>query len=421
MRSLTACLILTLLLASAIRAEDPLDVKGKLTRNDPRDRVTQGPGKVHEVKLDAGTPYIIHLHARFFAAFLRLEDDAGKEVARSDDRGPATDARIIYKVTRGGTYRIVVATVGGKLEREGAYTLTVRLFKESERDDRTHHRVIHVPTPDSVVEKMLEMARVTKDDVVYDLGCGDGRIVAIAAKKYGARGVGVDIDPVRIKESLDTIKRYGVEDLVDIRHGEALKVKDLDRATVITLYMLPEFMKELEPIVNNTLRPGARIVAHDYPFPNWKADQVVKFQGAHRQHTLYLWTVKEEGPIYDKVPGRKLEAILGSLKVAYKKVEMEGGVAYDYESNNHKVRLVSLGRDLMIDARFKKLPLEDVNQYNLNRKFIRCVGYKVEGKEYTALEASLDCAGGVSDAIIRHFLRSFDEEVKQFAQFVQGK
>src|SRR5262245_28851635 len=234
MRPLVGCLSLSLLLLSATRADDTLDVKGKITRDDPKDRVTGGPSKVHEVKLDAGATYFLHLHGRFFEPFLRLEDGEGKEVARSDERGPATDARVIHKATRAGTHRVVVATVGGKLDRDGEYTLTVRLFKEAERDDKTDTRVIYVPMELPVVDKMLDMARVTKDDVVYDLGCGDGRIVAVAARTYGARGVGVDIDPERIKDSLATVKRYGVEDLVDIRHGDALRVKDLDRATVVT-------------------------------------------------------------------------------------------------------------------------------------------------------------------------------------------
>ena len=103
---------------------------------------------------------------------------------------------------------------------------------------------------------MLDMAKVGKDDVVYDLGCGDGRIVAIAAKKYGARGVGVDIDPDRIKDSHKTLKKYGVEKLVEIRQGDALKVKDLNKATVVMLYMLRRFMEKLEPIAQKTLKPA---------------------------------------------------------------------------------------------------------------------------------------------------------------------
>jgi SAM-dependent methyltransferase len=159
--------------------------------------------------------------------------------------------------------------------------------------------LIYVPTPQNAVEKMLDMAKCSKKDIVFDLGCGDGRIVATAAKKYGAKGVGVDLNPVRVKDSHKTLKKFDVEKLVEIRQGDALKVKDLDKATVVCLYMLPEFMAKLEPIAREKLKPGARIVAHDYPFPNWKPDQVVEFTGVddsgrERNLTLYLWTVKEK-------------------------------------------------------------------------------------------------------------------------------
>jgi precorrin-6B methylase 2 len=161
-------------------------------------------------------------------------------------------------------------------------------------EDKVTCRIIYVPTAQSVVEKMLNMAKVTKNDLVFDLGCGDGRIVCTAAKKHGAKGVGVDIDPARIKDCLETMKKFGVtKDQVDIRQGDALKVKDLDQATVICLYMLPEFMEKLEGQVTK-LKPGTRIVAHDFPFPNWKADTVVEFEGPERSHTLYMWTVKEK-------------------------------------------------------------------------------------------------------------------------------
>jgi ubiquinone/menaquinone biosynthesis C-methylase UbiE len=160
------------------------------------------------------------------------------------------------------------------------------------KDDKVTCQIIYVPTPQAVVDKMLDMAKVTEKDVVFDLGCGDGRVVATAAKKYGARGVGVDIEPKRIEESAETIKKLGVEKLVEIRQGDALKVKDLEKATVLMLYMLDEFMTKLEPIAKAKLPKGARIVTHDFAFPNWQADAVVEFQGPERSHTLYMYTVK---------------------------------------------------------------------------------------------------------------------------------
>jgi cyclopropane fatty-acyl-phospholipid synthase-like methyltransferase len=161
--------------------------------------------------------------------------------------------------------------------------------------DEKKYNLIYVPTPEVVVEKMLNMAKVKKGDVVYDLGCGDGRVVAIAAKKYGVRGVGIDLNPDRIKEARETLKKYDVEKLVEIRQGDALKVKDLDKATVVALYMLPEFMNWLEPIAKKTLKPGTRIVSHDYKWDSdWQPEQTVEFKGPERTHILFLWTVPEK-------------------------------------------------------------------------------------------------------------------------------
>ncbi len=180
-----------------------------------------------------------------------------------------------------------------------AVLATAGLREGRAQDEKDGYNLIYVPTPQNAVEKMLDMAKVTKSDVVFDLGCGDGRIVATAAKKFGAKGVGIDLNPPRIKEAHETLKKFGVGKLVEIRQGDALKVKDLSRATVICLYMLPEFMTKLEPIVKEKLKPGARIVAHDFPFPNWKADQTVEFEGIddsgnRRELRLFLYTVKEK-------------------------------------------------------------------------------------------------------------------------------
>jgi uncharacterized protein (TIGR03000 family) len=170
---------------------------------------------------------------------------------------------------------------------------TVLDLRPTSKDD-VSSRIIFVPTPEKLVERMLEMAAVKKDDVVYDLGCGDGRIVILAAKKYGCRGVGIDIDPVRVKEALAAVKKAGVENLVEIRQGDALKVEDLGKATVVTLYMLPEFQDKLRPILLETLKPGSRVVAHDYELGDWAPLQRVEVRGPTRNHILYLWRI--EGP-----------------------------------------------------------------------------------------------------------------------------
>ena len=146
-----------------------------------------------------------------------------------------------------------------------------------------------VPTPDEVVERMLRLARVGKDDVVYDLGCGDGRIVIAAAKLYGARGVGVDIDPQRIAESTANAQRAGVSHLVRFTVQDALTT-DVSEASVVTLYLLSASNLKLRPILTRQLKPGARIVAHAFSMGDWKPAKVETFaDSSGSTRTLYLW------------------------------------------------------------------------------------------------------------------------------------
>ncbi|MBN1569102.1 MAG: methyltransferase domain-containing protein [Acidobacteria bacterium] len=147
----------------------------------------------------------------------------------------------------------------------------------------------YVPTPPHVVEKMLELAGVTSKDVVYDLGCGDGRIVITAAKKYGAHGVGIDIDPERIRESEANAKAAGVEGLVSFRLEDAMKA-DVSPATVVTLYLLSSSNEALRPLLTRQLKPGARIVSHAFDMGDWKphkTEWIPHESGFNR--TIYLW------------------------------------------------------------------------------------------------------------------------------------
>ena len=147
----------------------------------------------------------------------------------------------------------------------------------------------YVPTPQYLVEKMLELAQVTSQDVVYDLGCGDGRIVITAAKKYGARAVGIDIDPERIRESNSNARAAGVEELVNFRQEDALKA-DISSATVVTLYLLTSSNEALRPLLTRQLKPGARIVSHAFGMGNWspKKKEVVSDESGFKR-ILYLW------------------------------------------------------------------------------------------------------------------------------------
>jgi len=148
-----------------------------------------------------------------------------------------------------------------------------------------------VGTPMPVVEKMLEMARIDARDIVYDLGCGDGRIVITAAKKNGAHGVGIDIDPRRIMESRTAAKEAGVEDLVKFICEDATKT-DISKATVLAIYLLPESNELLRPKFEAQLKPGVRVVCHNYDIPGWKSkeiDSIVMKDQLGEEHTIFLY------------------------------------------------------------------------------------------------------------------------------------
>ena len=150
--------------------------------------------------------------------------------------------------------------------------------------------VIYVFTPHDIVDKMLRLAKVTKEDVVYDLGCGDGRIPVTAAKKYGCRAVGYDLDPARVKESIENAKKNKVEHLVTIEQKDIFTL-DLSDASVITLYLLPDMNRKLIPQLEK-LKPGSRIVAHNFSIPGIKPDKVAKFISSddNLEHEVFLWT-----------------------------------------------------------------------------------------------------------------------------------
>ncbi len=155
--------------------------------------------------------------------------------------------------------------------------------------------VPYVPTPNEVVTQMLQIANVKKGDVLYDLGSGDGRIVISAAQKYGTRGVGIDINPERISEANANAKAAKVTDRVQFRQQDLFKT-DLSEATVVTLYLLPDINVKLRPQLFKQLKPGTRIVSHDFDMGEWKPERVVQVQGPTRQHTVYYWVVPETVP-----------------------------------------------------------------------------------------------------------------------------
>ncbi|RUS93453.1 RNA methyltransferase [Dulcicalothrix desertica PCC 7102] len=148
------------------------------------------------------------------------------------------------------------------------------------------YNLLYVPTPQSVVDAMLKIAQVNSNDLVYDLGSGDGRIPITAAQRYGARGVGIDLNPERIQEANANLQRSGVGNNVEFRQQDLFET-DLSKASVVTLYLLPEVMTKLRPKLLQELRPGTRIVSHAFDMADWKPQQVQEVDG----RTIYLWVV----------------------------------------------------------------------------------------------------------------------------------
>jgi hypothetical protein len=151
--------------------------------------------------------------------------------------------------------------------------------------------VIYVPTPQPVVDRMLEVAKVKKSDIVYDLGCGDGRIVVTAAKKYGTKAFGFDVDPERVAEARENVRKNGVEDLVTIEQKDIFTL-DLSPASVVTLYLLPELNVRLIPQLEK-LKPGSRVVSHDFDMAGVTPVKQLslKPESEDRAHQVYLWTI----------------------------------------------------------------------------------------------------------------------------------
>lgn len=190
--------------------------------------------------------------------------------------------------------------IGQKIRSTSSRQKRVQIKKKFREPD-----ILYVPTPQKVVDKMLEMAEIKKGDVVYDLGCGDGRIVVTAAKRYGVKAVGFDIDPVRVRESRENVRKYNVEHLVTIHHEDVFTL-DLREANVVTLYLLPSLNVKLMPQLEK-LKPGSRILSHDFDMRGAKPVEVYRmntsgdFEGdddgeyyGDEVHTIYKWIVPWE-------------------------------------------------------------------------------------------------------------------------------
>lgn len=165
-------------------------------------------------------------------------------------------------------------------------TLVVAVPARAQQTATRRPDVIYVPTPQEVVDAMLEVAKVGPDDVVYDLGCGDGRIVVTAAKKHGAHGIGIDIDPQRIKEATENVAAQGVGDKVEIREADLFET-DLSQANVVTLYLLSSLNLKLRPKLWSELKVGSRVVSHAFDMGDWAPEQTLDVNGRR----VYFWTI----------------------------------------------------------------------------------------------------------------------------------
>jgi SAM-dependent methyltransferase len=226
----------------------------------------------------------------------------GKEIA-----GQGYDRILTVNTAPGKDYVEVVAKwepnnytkIARPRKVKGQDGLIVVDFREKSDTEKDDIQVRWVATPDDVVDAMCRMAKVGKDDIVYDLGCGDGIMVVIALKKFGAaRGVGIDLDPEMIKKSKIKAQEYGVTNKIEFRVGDVLKVDDLSDATVVLLYMGDYINQRLQPILQKTLKPGSRVVSHRFlmgdDWPPDKTEHIVSSSNKGYECDIHLWEIKKK-------------------------------------------------------------------------------------------------------------------------------
>lgn len=233
-------------------------------------------------------------------AELQIEKKAMKTMgmAREFDT-PDLEAGKMYEYEfvatwRPNNYTVITRT---RVERfKAGDAVVVDLTKEPKDGDPRDKAVIRfVPTPDDIVDAMIKLAKVGKDDVVFEPGCGDGRIIVASVKAGAKRAVGIDLDEERVKESKEAVKTAGLGDKIDIRKGDALEVKDYGDATVVMLYMGDEFDLLVRPVLLRDLKVGSRIVSHRFTMGDWKPDETKMITGQDGdEYLVHLWTVTED-------------------------------------------------------------------------------------------------------------------------------
>ena len=167
------------------------------------------------------------------------------------------------------------------------------MLHADDNDWDSAHVAPFVPTPPEVVSRMLELAEIKQGDVLYDLGSGDGRIVVAAAKKFGIRAVGFEIDPGLVKDSRQFVKQAGLEELVEIREQD-IRTVDFSPASVVTMYLYPAANLRLRPVLMRELKPGSSVISHDFGMGSWKPDHMERLRDtAGFSRTIYRWRIAE--------------------------------------------------------------------------------------------------------------------------------
>lgn len=231
-------------------------------------------------------------------AELQIEGKATKPTgAVREFETPEIETGKLYEYSFSVTWRpnnYTVLTRVKSVEFKGGDDITVDLTKpDPKAPDKAVVR--WVPTPDDIVAEMVKMAKVTKDDVAFEPGPGDGKVLIAAVKAGAKKAVGIELDPKKATEARENVKKAGLADKITIREGDALKVEDYGDATVVFLYMGNEFNNLLRPLLEKQLKPGTRIVSHRFVLGDWKPDETKKVMGEDGdEYLLHIWTVKKK-------------------------------------------------------------------------------------------------------------------------------
>ncbi|MBY0228582.1 MAG: class I SAM-dependent methyltransferase [Gemmataceae bacterium] len=246
-----------------------------------------------ELTLPEGVPAPDHAPERVSELLIDGKDRSKPRLGKRTLAVPITGGRVTVKYSFWPTaYQRVTRVRSVKVEDGGTAKLDLTGGDPSDRI-----RVIYVPTPAPVAKAMLELAGVRKGDTVWDIGCGDGRLVIEAVKSFGAKkGWGIDIAPERVADSRANAKKAGVEDRVAFAVKDALTVKDFSEADVVLLYLSDELNERLMPALRKTLKPGARIVSHRFQMGKWKPDETKELEakderGREDAYRLHLWRI----------------------------------------------------------------------------------------------------------------------------------